>query len=285
MSLKLVECPRDAMQGIHEFIDTNKKIEYLHQLAQVGFDTIDCGSFVSPKAIPQMADTHEVVQSLEGIETKSKFLTIVANTRGAKDAIKYDVIDYVGFPFSISETFQLRNTNSTILESLDRVKEILDVISGTNKELVVYISMGFGNPYGDKWNVELCMKWVDELAALGIKIFAISDTIGVANVNTIRYLFNNLIPHYPEIEFGAHLHTASHNWEEKIDAAYTSGCRRFDSTIKGFGGCPMAKDELIGNMPTENIVYYSEHENIPLEIDRKAFNIAMGMANRIFPKL
>ena len=281
--LKIIECPRDAMQGIHDFIPTEKKIEYLHQLAKVGFDTIDCGSFVSPKAIPQMADTHQVIQSLENIETSTKFLTIIANARGAKDAVQYEVIDYLGFPFSISETFQLRNTNSTIEESVDRVKEILDIMSGTNKEMVIYISMGFGNPYGDRWSVELVMKWVDILADLGIKIFALSDTIGVANVNNIRYLFKNLIPNYENIEFGAHLHTAPHNWEEKVHAAYESGCRRFDSTIKGYGGCPMAKDELIGNMPTENLMYYLDQNDIEITMDRKAFNIAAGMASDVFP--
>lgn len=280
--IKLIECPRDAMQGLKHFIPTEVKINYLKQLAQVGYDTLDCGSFVSPKAIPQMADTHEVIQALASVETKSKLLTIVANARGARDAILYDHIAYVGYPFSISETFQLRNTNATIEESLERVKEILDIITPAGKQMVLYISMGFGNPYGDPWSVELCMKWVDQLANLGIKIFAISDTIGVANVNSIQYIFNNLIPHYPEIEFGAHLHTAPHNWEEKVHAAYESGCRRYDVCIRGYGGCPMAKDDLIGNMPSEQVLYYMAQNNIELGIDHKAFNVAMGMVESIF---
>ena len=281
--IKLIECPRDAMQGLHEFIPTEKKIDYLNQLLKVGFDTIDFGSFVSPKAIPQMRDTSEVLAGLDLTETSSKLLAIVANKRGAIDAVQFDEITYLGYPFSISETFQLRNTNATIDESLERVNDIIDICLANNKELVVYISMGFGNPYGDLWNVEIAQKWVDKLSDMGVRIMALSDTIGVASPESISYLFSNLIPPHPEVEFGAHLHTQAHNWEEKIEAAFRSGCKRFDAALKGYGGCPMAKDDLTGNMPTENLIYFFDQIDEELHLNRSAFAKSMSMTNDVFP--
>jgi len=280
--LKLIECPRDAMQGIHDLIGTDLKAEYINSLLKVGFDTIDFGSFVSPKAIPQMADTAAVLSKLDLSETTSKLLAIVANRRGAHDASQYDEITYLGYPFSISETFQLRNTNATIEESLVRVAQIKEIADQSNKELVIYISMGFGNPYGDEWNVEICQKWVDKLVDMGINILALSDTIGVANPTSISYLFSNLIPAYPNVEFGAHLHTTPDAWEDKIIAAYKNGCRRFDSTISGYGGCPMAKDDLTGNMPTENLLYYFEKNGIDAGVDKSAFINSLAISNRVF---
>ena len=271
------------MQGMHTFIPTEVKARYINQLLKVGFDTIDFGSFVSPKAIPQMRDTAEVLGKLNLDGSKSKLLAIVANKRGADDAVQFDEITYLGYPFSISETFQLRNTNATISESLDRVKDIQEVCVKFNKKLVIYISMGFGNPYGDPWNVEIAQKWVDELAHLGIRILALSDTIGVSNPESITYLFSNLIPPYPDVEFGAHLHTTPNTWREKIEAAYQSGCRRYDAAIKGYGGCPMAKDELTGNMPTENLVSYFDDTGEILKLDMTAFRHAIGMVSEVFP--
>lgn len=281
--LKIIECPRDAMQGIKGFIDTESKIRYINQLLKVGFDTIDFGSFVSPKAIPQMKDTVEVLAGLDLEHTQSKLLAIVANERGAKDASKHPAIHYLGYPFSLSETFQIRNTNATIEESLQRVKDIQQICKDTNKQLVVYLSMGFGNPYGDAWNAEIVGNWVEELAKIGISILSLSDTVGIANPKSIAYLFSHLIPEYPDIEFGAHLHTQAHNWQEKIEAAYVSGCMRFDAAIRGYGGCPMAKDDLTGNMATENLLYYLDNKNTEIDIDRKAFNRAMALALEVFP--
>ena len=280
---KIVECPRDAMQGIKEWIPTEKKVAYLNKLLEVGFDTLDCGSFVSPKAIPQMKDTAAVLDQLDLSKSKTKLSVIVANQRGANDAVKFDQVDYLGYPFSISETFQLRNTNATIEESLERVKAIQDLCLAYDKKMVLYISMGFGNPYGDEWNVEIVQKWVSELVALGIHIFSLSDTIGVSNPQNISYLFSNLIPAFPEAEFGAHLHTTPTTWKEKIVAAYESGCRRYDGAIKGYGGCPMAKDDLTGNMPTENMIQYFQDVNEDLGIDINAFLTSMFMSNDIFP--
>lgn len=258
--MKLIECPRDAIQGIKHFIPTEKKIKYINLLLKSNlFDTIDFGSFVSPKAIPQMADTAEVVQGLDLSRTKAKLLAIIANERGAMESCKFEQISYLGYPFSISETFQLRNTNATIAESLERVKSIQEITEKANKQLVIYISMGFGNPYGDEWNAEIAIKWVDELQKLGIKIFSLSDTVGVATPESIQYLFENLIPKYPDLEFGAHLHTTPFTWQEKVDAAYNAGCRRFDGAILGYGGCPMAADELVGNMPMENLLQLTEN--------------------------
>lgn len=282
--VKLTECPRDAMQGIRTFISTEDKTRYLKSLLDVGFDILDCGSFVSHKAIPQMADTHQVIQQLGELDLKSELLTIVANLRGAKDAMLYEHIKYVGFPFSISETFQLRNTNSSIEESLDRVKEIQELCTKHDKNMLVYISMGFGNPYGDPWNVELVMSWVDKLANMGIKIFALSDTIGVANSSSIKYIFKNLIPNYSDVEFAAHLHTTPDTWFEKVDAAYSSGCRRFDGAIKGYGGCPMAKDDLTGNMPTEHLIeYFSSKDELHSSFSIEAFRRSLEEAAAIFP--
>ncbi len=280
--LKIVECPRDAMQGLHQFVPTELKARYINSLLKVGFDTIDFGSFVSPKAIPQMRDTGELLAKLDVSSSNSKLLAIVANKRGAIDALQFEEVTYLGYPFSVSETFQLRNTNATIEESLARVAEIQDLCVANNRKLVVYLSMGFGNPYGDPWNVEILQGWVDHLAEMEIKIMALSDTIGVSNPDNISYLFSNLIPPYPDVEFGAHLHTQAHNWREKIEAAYQSGCRRFDSAMKGYGGCPMAKDELTGNMPTENMISYFEEEKIPIGLDQDAFLKAMAIVPEVF---
>ncbi|MDX1477463.1 MAG: hydroxymethylglutaryl-CoA lyase [Saprospiraceae bacterium] len=250
---------------------------------KVGFDTVDFGSFVSPKAIPQMRDTADVLARLDLSQTDTKLLAIVANKRGAEDASEFEEISYLGYPFSISETFQIRNTNATIGESLQRVAEIQEICARHSKQLVIYISMGFGNPYGDPWNVEIAQKWVDELAHMGVRIMALSDTIGVSNPDSISYLFGNLIPPYPDVEFGAHLHTTPSTWREKVQAAYDSGCRRFDSAMKGYGGCPMAKDELTGNMPTENLLYFLSESGIDPGIDRDAFITALGMVSEVFP--
>lgn len=270
------------MQGLHQFVPTELKARYINKLLQVGFDTIDFGSFVSPKAIPQMSDTGDVLKQLKLSDTSSKLLAIVANTRGAMDAVQFDEITYLGYPFSVSETFQLRNTNATIEESLHRVAEIQEICMVNNRKLVVYLSMGFGNPYGDPWNVEIVQHWVDHLAEMDIKILALSDTIGVSNPENISYLFSNLIPPYPDVEFGAHLHTQPHNWREKIEAAYKSGCRRFDAAMKGYGGCPMAKDELTGNMPTEHLISYFDDQEIDLGMNREAFLNAMATVPEVF---
>jgi hydroxymethylglutaryl-CoA lyase len=281
--IKIVECPRDAMQGLKEFIPTESKIAYINQLLKVGFDTIDFGSFVSPKAIPQMRDTAEVLANLDLAATNSKLLAIVANERGATEAAQFPEIAYLGYPFSISETFQLRNTNATILESLERVKEIQEICLHKNKKLVVYLSMGFGNPYGDPWNVEIVQRWVDEMVNLDIEILSLSDTIGVSNPSNISYLFSSLIPKYPNIEIGAHLHTEPSNWREKIHAAATNGCTRFDAAMRGYGGCPMAKDDLTGNMATENLVSYFFDTKENLNLDYQHFIQGMSMALEIFP--
>ncbi|PHI20070.1 hydroxymethylglutaryl-CoA lyase [Lewinellaceae bacterium SD302] len=280
--IKLIDCPRDAMQGIRDFIPTATKTEYIQQLLRCGFDTLDFGSFVSPKAIPQMADTAEVLAGLDLSDTDTRLLAIVANRRGAEAALSHPEIDYLGYPFSISETFQLRNTNATLAESVERVAAIQEMTQAGGKEMVIYISMGFGNPYGDPWNVDVVERWVNELhESLGIRIFQLSDTIGVSTPENINYLFSNLIPKYPELEIGAHLHTTPSTWEEKIAAASLSGCRRFDGALGGYGGCPMARDELTGNMPTENLVGYFGAES--LGIDREAFGKARKMMTDVFP--
>ena len=279
--IKIIECPRDAMQGIKEFIPTEKKINYINSLLRVGFDTIDFGSFVSAKSIPQMQDTAAVLDALDLSETKSKLLAIIANTRGAEDAVEFDEITYLGFPFSISEIFQQRNTNSSIEESLKRVEEIQDLCFRNNKKLVVYLSMAFGNPYNELWNEDIAIKWTKKLAQLGIGTIALSDTIGVSNPQKIKTLFSSLIGTFPKIEFGAHFHTTSEKWEEKIEAAYMSGCRRFDSAIKGFGGCPMAEDKLVGNMPTENLIAY--FKNLDLGLKNDLFAESMKIALDTFP--
>ena len=280
-AIKIIECPRDAMQGIKQFIPTEQKVQYIQSLLRVGFDTIDFGSFVSPKAIPQMVDTAAVLSQLDLSKTTSKLLAIIANTRGANDASKHDKIDYLGFPFSISENFQMRNTHKTIAQSVITLSEILEIANKTNKEVVVYISMGFGNPYGDPWNVDIVGEWTEKLANMGVKIVSLSDTVGTSNPESIDYLFSNLIPKYPNIEFGAHLHTTPTSWFEKVDAAYQAGCHRFDGAIQGFGGCPMAKDELTGNMPTEKLLsYFTSNKNNRL--NALSFESAYNEASKIF---
>lgn len=279
---KIIECPRDAMQGLHHFVETEQKVEYINSLLEVGFDTIDFGSFVSPKAIPQMRDTAEVLSKLNLSSTKSKLLAIIANTRGAEDAAPFEEINYLGFPFSISETFQQRNTNSSIQESLLRVEEIQKICIKSNKELVVYISMGFGNPYGEEWSIEVVEKWTKKLAEMGVKILAFSDTVGVSNAENIDYLFRNIAPLFPEVEFGAHLHSTAEARLEKIAAAYDAGCRRIDTAIYGFGGCPMASDDLTGNIATETLVAFLQERNIEPQINQEALVKSMRLANKVF---
>lgn len=281
-NIKIIECPRDAMQGIKMFIPTEKKVQYIQSLLRVGFDTIDFGSFVSPKAIPQMVDTAEVLSKLDLSTTESKLLAIVANVRGANDASTHPEIQYLGYPFSISENFQMRNAHKTIAQSIETLQEILNIANKTNKEVVAYLSMGFGNPYGDPWNVEIVGEWTEKLSNMGVKILSLSDTIGSSTPEVIEYLYSNLIPKYPEIEFGAHLHTTPSSWHEKIDAAYKAGCRRFDGAIQGFGGCPMAKDELTGNMPTEKMVSYFTAAKADANIQAMSFESSYNEASKIF---
>lgn len=271
------------MQGLKTFIPTETKAAYINHLLKVGFDTIDFGSFVSPKAIPQMRDTAEVLAALDLSKTSSKLLAIVANKRGANDAVQFPEIDYLGFPFSVSETFQMRNTNSTIEESLERVEAIQEICLAHQKEMVLYISMGFGNPYGDPWNIDIVSKWVDRLVGLEIKIFQLSDTIGVASPESISYLFSELMPAYPDLEIGAHFHTTPNTWREKVVAAYDNGCRRFDGAIRGFGGCPMAKDDLTGNMPMENLLDFFESRAENHGLDLTLFGQGMQQALDVFP--
>lgn len=280
--IKIIECPRDAMQGIKPFIPTQRKVDYIQSLLRVGFDTIDFGSFVSPKAIPQMVDTAEVLAQLDLSQTSSKLLAIIANTQGAELASVHKEIQYLGFPFSISENFQMRNTHKTIAESLITLQEILNIADKSNKEVVTYISMGFGNPYGDPWNVEIVGEWTEKLANMGVKILSLSDTVGSSTPEVIDYLFSNLIPKYPNIEFGAHLHTTPDKWHEKIDAAYKAGCRRYDGAIQGFGGCPMAKDDLTGNMPTEKMLSYFTAQKANTNTSPMSFESAYNVASRLF---
>lgn len=280
--IKLIECPRDAMQGIKDFIPTDKKVQYIQSLLRVGFDTIDFGSFVSAKAIPQMQDTAEVLSKLDLSKTTSKLLAIIANTQGAESAAIHPEIQYLGFPFSISENFQMRNTHKTIAESLITLQEILNIADKSNKEVVTYISMGFGNPYGDPWNVEIVGEWTDKLAAMGVKILSLSDTVGTSTPEVIDYLFSNLIPKYPQIEFGAHLHTTPDKWYEKVEAAYQAGCVRFDGAIQGFGGCPMATDKLTGNMPTEKLLSYFTAKKEDHNLSAMSFESAYNEALKIF---
>ncbi len=282
--IKIIECPRDAMQGIKEFIPTQKKVDYIQSLLRVGFDSIDFGSFVSPKAIPQMMDTAEVLSKLDLSQTESKLLAIIANTKGAEMASIHPEIQYLGFPFSISENFQMRNTHKTIAESLITLDEILEIANKTNKEVVAYLSMGFGNPYGDIWNVDIVAQWTETLAKMGVKILSLSDTIGSSTPEIIDHLFSNLIPKYPEIEFGAHLHTTPDKWHEKVDAAYKAGCTRFDGAIQGFGGCPMAKDDLTGNMPTEKLLSYFTTQKTDTNCRPMSFESSYNEALKIFTK-
>ena len=280
--IKLVECPRDAMQGWQHFIPTEKKIAYINQLLKVGFDTIDFGSFVSPKAIPQMADTKEVVEKLAVESKRTKLLAIIANARGAKDAAEFEKISYLGFPFSISPTFQRRNANSTIEESLERVKEIKNICDKNDKELVVYVSMAFGNPYGDKYNEDIVLDWINKIVAEGIQIISLADTVGLAKQAQVASLVKKTISTFPEIETGVHLHSTSFNWKEKIDAALENGCRRFDGALKGIGGCPMANDTLVGNMNSELMVPYFKQLGFLQNINEDELLKAEEMASQIF---
>lgn len=281
--LKLIECPRDALQGIKTFIPTEKKVAYINSLLKVGFHRIDVGSFVSPKAIPQMRDTGELLNSIAyDSDTASQLSVIVANRRGAHDAVPFEQVSILGYPFSISETFQLRNTNATIEKSLERVADIQAISLKNEKELLIYISMGFGNPYGDEWNAEIVEKYVSKLYSMGIRKFSLSDTIGVSTPETITYIFSELIPRFPDVEFNAHLHTTPDSWEEKVHAAYQSGCRSFDGAIKGFGGCPMAKDELTGNMPMEKMISYFENHKIETFISLENFRQSMRVSNSVY---
>lgn len=280
--VKIIECPRDAMQGIKMYIPTEKKVQYIQSLLRVGFDTIDFGSFVSAKAIPQMQDTVEVLELLDLSKTQSKLLAIIANTRGAELAAIHKEIKYLGFPFSISENFQMRNTHKTIAESLITLAEILEIASKNDKEVVAYLSMGFGNPYGDPWNVDIVGEWTEKLSNMGVTILSLSDTIGSSTPEKIDYLFSNLIKAYPTMEFGAHLHTTPDSWFEKIDAAYKAGCLRFDGAIKGYGGCPMAKDDLTGNMPTEKMLSYFTANKVETNLSAMSFESSYNEALKIF---
>ena len=280
--VKIIECPRDAMQGIKSFIPTELKAKYIQSLLGCGFDTVDFGSFVSPKSIPQMVDTAEVLSMLDLSRTTSKLLAIVANVRGAQTAVAHKEIHYLGYPFSISENFQMRNTHKTIEQSVEIVREILHIAKDNNKEVVTYISMGFGNPYGDPWNVDIVGEWTEKLAEMGVRILSLSDTVGTSTPENIEYLFSNLIPKYPEIEFGAHLHTTPSKWHEKVEAAFRSGCRRFDGAVQGFGGCPMAKDELTGNMPTEKMLSYFTAQKVDSNVHWMAFEAAYNKATELF---
>ena len=280
--IQLIECPRDAMQGWKHFIPAEKKIEYINSLLEVGFDTIDFGSFVSPKAIPQMADTKEVVRKLKVQSSKSKLLAIVANTRGAEEAVAYEQITYLGFPFSISPTFQLRNTNSTIDESLKRVEEIQNLCLKNNRKLVIYLSMGFGNPYGDAYNEEIVLKWADEMVKREINIISLADTVGVATPEQISFALNTLIPKYPDAVIGVHLHSTPANWKEKLTAAVDAGCYRFDGALKGIGGCPMAQDDLVGNMNTELMISYLEEKKLIDGLNKEALQKSLQIASEIF---
>ena len=282
--MKLIECPSDAMQGLHDYLSVEDKVRYINAILKVGFDTIDAGSFVSPKAIPQLKDTAEVLSNLDMSSTRSKLLVIAANKRGAEEAVKFDEVAYLGFPFSISETFQKRNINSSIEDSLRRLDNVQNQCVKNNKKLVTYFSMAFGNPYGDEWSPEIVANWVGKLIReSGVNILSLSDTIGTSNPDSIKWLFDYVIPNFPEVEIGAHLHTTPDTWKEKISAAVESGCKRFDGAIKGFGGCPMAADGLTGNMATENIISYLKENNIEHGLNEKAFSEALQMSLEIFP--
>jgi hydroxymethylglutaryl-CoA lyase len=279
----IVECPRDAMQGWKTFIPTEKKIAYLDSLLQIGFHTLDCGSFVSPKAVPQMADTKEVINGLSPKLSKTKLLVIVANARGAQEAVQFNQISYLGFPFSISETFQLRNTNSTIDQSMQRVEEIQSLCLKNNKELVVYLSMGFGNPYGDEYDEETLLHWADEMVKRNIKIVSIADTVGVATPDQINFAMSTLIPAFPQTEFGVHLHSTVQNWQEKVEAAVDAGCKRFDGALKGIGGCPMAGNDLIGNLNTEWMIRYFKDRNVlGSQLNEDALAKSIRLAEQVF---
>lgn len=280
MEVKIIECPRDAMQGLKNIIDTEKKVKYLNSLLEVGFDTLDCGSFVNPKLIPQMADTSEVLRKLNSSNTKLS--VIVANMRGATDAAEFENIAYLGFPFSISETFQKKNTNSTMLDSLDTVRKIINLCNSKDKKFIAYISMCFGNPYGDSWNEDIVLSWINKLQNEGANYFSLSDTAGMSNPKTISSVIKAVRKEFPKLNFGCHFHTHDYNWQEKLEAAIDNGCLRFDGALKGFGGCPMASDNLVGNMPTELMVDFFEKKGICTGLDINKLNEAMKIANEIF---
>ena len=280
--IKIIECPRDAMQGWKNFIPTGKKIEYINSLLEIGFDTIDFGSFVSPKAIPQMSDTKEVIRNLELGVSNTKLLAIVANVRGAEEASTYHEITYLGFPFSVSETFQQRNTNSSIAESLARVEEIQSICTRNNKQLVIYISMGFGNPYGDNYSEEIVFSWISKIVELGIKTISLADTVGLATPAQIYAMTKYVIEQLPKAEIGVHLHSRPDNWKEKLDAAVNAGCKRFDGALKGFGGCPMANDDLVGNMRTEWMIDYFKEKKIFNDFKQDALAKSLQLASGIF---
>jgi hydroxymethylglutaryl-CoA lyase len=280
--IKLIECPRDAMQGFHHQIPTAAKIEYINALLKVGFDVLDCGSFVSPKAVPTLADTAEVLNAIDLQNTTTKLLVIVANERGAEQAATFKQVDYIGYPFSISEQFQRRNTNHGIDESIETLKNILNIAKNANKEVVVYLSMGFGNPYNDDWSTKIAIDWCVRLAELGVKTISLSDTIGVANAEDIATIFEACQKQLPGVELGAHFHTRPDNYLQNIAAAYKAGCRRYDSAMRGFGGCPFASDKLTGNLPTEALLSYIRHIGEPTEINTSEFDTAYLMAGRIF---
>lgn len=280
--VSLIECPRDAMQGWKSFIPTEAKTRYINSLLKVGFDTIDFGSFVSAKAIPQMADTAEVLKGLTMDGTSTRLLAIVANIRGANDAASWEQISFLGYPFSISETFQKRNTNSSIADSLKTVEQIQSICINSNKQLVIYISMGFGNPYGDPWSQEVVFHWVEKVSALGVKIISLADTVGLATPEQVFTITDHVVKNFSSIETGVHLHSSPHNWRPKIDAAVRAGCSRFDGALKGIGGCPMANDELVGNMNTEWMIPYFEEKNMLKGIDTDALNESLRIASEIF---
>lgn len=280
--IQITECPRDAMQGLHDFIPTDIKAAYINLLLQVGFDTIDFGSFVSPKAIPQMRDTAEVLDKLDLSKSRSKLLAIIANYRGAEDAVQHKQITYLGFPFSISETFQQRNTNASIGEAFETVKKIKELSDKKGKELLIYLSMGFGNPYGDEWNNDIVLQWAEKLINEGIQYISLADTIGIASPGQITNLFTLLSRHFPKTTLGVHLHSTPDTWREKIEAAYMSGCKRFDTALKGYGGCPMAKDDLTGNIATENVISYLQSQNVGLGLDLEKLQEAMDYSGKVF---
>ena len=281
--MKIIECPRDAMQGFSNFIPTDKKIDYINELLKVGFDTIDVGSFVSKEKIPQLADTSKVIKSIKMNKTTTKLLVIVGNERGANEAVNFDEISYLGFPFSISETFQKRNINSSVKDSLKRLENIQNLCVKSNKKLVTYLSMAFGNPYGDEWSIYIVAHWAEKLLKeFGINILSLSDTIGTSNPNVINWLFTKLINEFPDVEFGAHLHSSASNFKEKIQAAYNAGCRRFDGSILGIGGCPLADDNLVGNIPTEKMIEIFEKKSENLSINKEALNNSLKIASKIF---
>ncbi len=282
-NIQLIECPRDAMQGWKHFIPTEKKVDYINALLRVGFHTLDFGSFVSPKAIPQMADTKEVLKGLQVHKfTGSKLLAIVANVRGAEEAVQHDIINYLGFPFSISATFQLRNTNSTIEESIIRVDEIQQLCIKHNKNLVIYLSMGFGNPYNDEYNEDILIHWANEMVTKNISVISLADTVGLATPQQISFVLKTLIPKYPQVQFGVHLHSTAYIMEEKLKAALDAGCTRFEGALKGIGGCPMAQDDLVGNMPTEFMINYFESKALLNNIDKAALAESLRLASEIF---